>query len=203
MSTSARPLSSRSAAPGSAFCRRLSIPRRPCRVTGCDRGVDRPHPVSRPRRSVIARRRHRYLFSSWNTVYREMLACFDRRSYRLAHELVDIELEPLTLRLLERAGDSAGSGRLRRRRGIDRACPLLPDVLPQYSGYVAWRGVVPETELDHRQPGARSTTRSRTTSTRTATSSSTRFPAVRFCGAGRAIDQHRLVSQLPAGRGSR
>jgi 2,6-dihydroxypyridine 3-monooxygenase len=90
---------------------------------------------------------HTYLFSSWNTVYREMLGCFDRSAYRLAHELVDIELEPLTLGFanglvirpdLAVFADGVGSTA----RGA-----LLPDVRPQYAGYVAWRGVVPEAEL--------------------------------------------------------
>ena len=91
--------------------------------------------------------RHDYLFSSWNTVYRQLLGCFDRSAYRLAHELVSIELEPLSLRFsngevarpeLAVFADGVGS--------TARAA-LLPDLHPQYSGYVAWRGVVPETEL--------------------------------------------------------
>jgi 2,6-dihydroxypyridine 3-monooxygenase len=90
---------------------------------------------------------HRYLFSSWNTVYRQMLACFDRSNYRLGHEVVELELEPLTLGFsnglvihpdLAVFADGVGS--------TARAM-LLPDSRPQYSGYVAWRGVVPETEL--------------------------------------------------------
>ncbi len=97
--------------------------------------------------SVAHDDQHRYLFSSWNTVYREMLACFDRRSYCLSHELVDVELEPLTLGFsngvvvrpeLAIFADGVGS--------TARAA-LLPDAVPRYSGYVAWRGVVPETEL--------------------------------------------------------
>jgi 2,6-dihydroxypyridine 3-monooxygenase len=90
---------------------------------------------------------HTYLFSSWNTVYREMLGCFDNSAYRLAHELVDIELEPLTLGFangLVIRPDLAvfADGVASTARGA-----LLPDVRPQYAGYVAWRGVVPEAEL--------------------------------------------------------
>jgi 2,6-dihydroxypyridine 3-monooxygenase len=97
--------------------------------------------------SVVHEDRHDYLFSSWNTVYRELLSCFDRSAYRLAHELVSIELEPLSLQFsngevarpeLAVFADGVGS--------TARAA-LLPDAHPQYSGYVAWRGVVPETEL--------------------------------------------------------
>ena len=97
--------------------------------------------------SVIHDDPHRYLFSSWNTVYREMLACFDRSNYRLGHELASIELEPLELGFsngevvrpdLAVFADGVGS--------TARAA-LLPDVRPQYAGYVAWRGVVAETVL--------------------------------------------------------
>jgi 2,6-dihydroxypyridine 3-monooxygenase len=91
--------------------------------------------------------RHDYLFSSWNTVYRQMMACFDRDAYRLGHELVGIELDPLQLSFangtivepdLAVLADGVGSTA----RGL-----LLPEVRSEYSGYVAWRGVVPETEL--------------------------------------------------------
>jgi 2,6-dihydroxypyridine 3-monooxygenase len=97
--------------------------------------------------SVVHDDEYRYLFSSWNTVYREMLACFDRSKYRLAHELVDVDVEPLTLGFsnglvalpdLAIFADGVGS--------TARAA-LLPGVVPQYAGYVAWRGVVPEAEL--------------------------------------------------------
>ena len=53
-----------------------------------DRRAHRSHPLSRPRwlgRPTTTQ--HAYLFSSWNTVYRELLGCFDRSAYRLAHEL--------------------------------------------------------------------------------------------------------------------
>jgi 2,6-dihydroxypyridine 3-monooxygenase len=97
--------------------------------------------------SVTHSLEHRYLFSSWNTVYREMLACFDRANYRLGHEVVDLTLEPL--RLAFSNGSEVrpnlvvfadGVGSIARSR-------LLPECRPEYSGYVAWRGVVPEHEL--------------------------------------------------------
>ena len=90
---------------------------------------------------------HQYLFSSWNTVYREMLACFDRSRYRLARELVAIELEPLSLRFADGAVVRPDLAVLADGVGSTGRAALLPDALPQYSGYVAWRGVVPETRL--------------------------------------------------------
>ncbi len=97
--------------------------------------------------SVIHDDPHRYLFSSWNTVYREMLACFDRSDYRLAHELTDIELEPLVLGFAN--GEVIRPDLAVFADGVSSTArtTLLPDVRPQYAGYVAWRGVVPETRL--------------------------------------------------------
>ena len=97
--------------------------------------------------SVIHDEPHRYLFSSWNTVYREMLARFDRSNYRLGHELTSIELEPLTLGFAN--GDVVRPDLAVFADGVGSTAraALLPDARPQYAGYVAWRGVVPETCL--------------------------------------------------------
>jgi 2,6-dihydroxypyridine 3-monooxygenase len=97
--------------------------------------------------SVIHDDPHRYLFSSWNTVYREMLACFDTSNYRLSHELTDIELEPLKLAFA--TGEVVHPDLAVFADGVSSTArtTLLPDVRPQYAGYVAWRGVVPESCL--------------------------------------------------------
>jgi 2,6-dihydroxypyridine 3-monooxygenase len=96
---------------------------------------------------VVHDRSHRYLFSSWNTVYREMLTAFDRSAYRLGHEMVAFDTDLPTVRFgngvavnpdLVVFADGVSS--------IARAT-LLPSVERSYAGYVAWRGVVPETEL--------------------------------------------------------
>ncbi|HEY5424493.1 MAG TPA: FAD-dependent monooxygenase [Ilumatobacteraceae bacterium] len=90
---------------------------------------------------------HRYLFSSWNTVYRRLLGCFDRSSYRLAHELCAIELSPLRLQFTNGQTASPDLAVFADGIGSTARAALLPRVHPQYSGYVAWRGVVRETEL--------------------------------------------------------
>ncbi|MEY2583431.1 MAG: 2,6-dihydroxypyridine 3-monooxygenase [Ilumatobacteraceae bacterium] len=97
--------------------------------------------------SVVHEDRHNYLFSSWNTVYRELLACFDRSAYRLAHELVRIELDPLTLAFSNGEVARPDVAVFADGVGSTARAALLPDAHPQYSGYVAWRGVVPETDL--------------------------------------------------------
>jgi 2,6-dihydroxypyridine 3-monooxygenase len=97
--------------------------------------------------TVVHDDRHDYLFSSWNTVYRALLACFDRSAYRLAHELVRIDMEPLSLGFAN--GEIARPELAVFADGVASTAraALLPDVHPRYSGYVAWRGVVSETEL--------------------------------------------------------
>jgi 2,6-dihydroxypyridine 3-monooxygenase len=96
---------------------------------------------------VVHEDRHNYLFTSWNTVYRELLACFDRSAYRLAHELVRIELDPLTLAFSNGEVARPDVAVFADGVGSTARAALLPDAHPQYSGYVAWRGVVPETDL--------------------------------------------------------
>jgi 2,6-dihydroxypyridine 3-monooxygenase len=97
--------------------------------------------------SVIHDEKHRYLFSSWNTVYRELLGCFDRSAYLLNHELVDIDTTPLTLRFATGAVVHPDLAVLADGVGSTARAALLSDVRPHYAGYVALRGVVLETEL--------------------------------------------------------
>ncbi len=97
--------------------------------------------------SVVHDDEHHYLFSSWNTVYREMLACFDASNYRLAHELTDIQLEPLQLGFANGEAVHPDLAVFADGVGSTARAELLPEVRPLYSGYVAWRGVVPETLL--------------------------------------------------------
>lgn len=90
---------------------------------------------------------HHYLFSSWNAVYREMLRCFDRADYLLGHELVDIDVDQLKLGFSNGLVVEPDLAVFADGVASTARAALLPDVRPQYSGYVAWRGVVPEIEL--------------------------------------------------------
>ena len=97
--------------------------------------------------SVQHDERHRYLFSSWNTVYRQMMACFDPDAYRLGHELVAVELDPLRLAFANGITAEPDLAVFADGVGSTARSLLLPEVRVEYSGYVAWRGVVRETEL--------------------------------------------------------
>ncbi len=94
---------------------------------------------------------HAYQFSSWNTIYRQLLASFRLANYRLGQEILTIEQaadsslvvmttsdqETIVADLVVCA-DGVGS-RFRE--------SFLPETQRRYAGYVAWRGVVVESEL--------------------------------------------------------
>lgn len=91
-----------------------------------------------------------YRFSSWNTVYRRLLTRFPPANYHLSYEMTGWQTQDngVALAFASRAAQRAqlvvmadGVGSLARTR-------LLPDVRPAYAGYVAWRGMVPEAQLD-------------------------------------------------------
>jgi 2,6-dihydroxypyridine 3-monooxygenase len=97
--------------------------------------------------SVEHESKQHYLFSSWNTVYRQMSNCFDMSKYLLGHEMIGLDTEATRVEFsnglvvepdLVVCTDGVGS--------FARSV-LHPGVRPEYAGYVAWRGVVPESEL--------------------------------------------------------
>jgi 2,6-dihydroxypyridine 3-monooxygenase len=91
-----------------------------------------------------------YRFSSWNTIYRGLLTCFPDQHYHLSHEMtgwlaqdagVEITFAAQTTQRADLAVMADGVGSLARAR-------LLPEVRSVYAGYVAWRGMAPEAQLD-------------------------------------------------------
>ena len=102
------------------------------------------------RGSVTDEFAHRYRFSSWNTVYRRLLEAFGRDRYLLDHEVVSRVESPtgVTIGLADGTtdvvdllvcADGVGSGFRRQ---------LIPGTQRQYAGYVAWRGMVREADVD-------------------------------------------------------
>src|SRR4029077_7194586 len=99
--------------------------------------------------SVRHEQRHRYLFSSWNTIYRSLLGLFYPDRYLLGREVTGFSQAADSVRVTLADGQEAeadllvcadGVGSLARAR-------LLPEVRPSYAGYVAWRGTLPEQAL--------------------------------------------------------
>jgi 2,6-dihydroxypyridine 3-monooxygenase len=96
--------------------------------------------------SVEHEQRHRYRFSSWNTIYRSLLPLFDSGRYLLGREVVSFELHDHGVGLTFADGSRAGADLLVCADGVGSAARarLLPGVAPQYAGYVAWRGTLRE-----------------------------------------------------------
>jgi 2,6-dihydroxypyridine 3-monooxygenase len=100
--------------------------------------------------SVGHTQQYRYRFSSWNTIYGALLDAFGAERYRLSSDMAsfaDVE-DGVSVRFAD--GDEVRADLLVCADGIGSLArsTLLPDVVPRYAGYVAWRGTVPERELD-------------------------------------------------------
>ena len=101
--------------------------------------------------TVIHDTAHRYRFSSWNTVYRRLLAHWGADRYLLGHEMLDFDQDAdrVVVHFSDPTIDAVeadllvcadGVGSTARRR-------LQPNAAQAYAGYVAWRGMVPELDL--------------------------------------------------------
>lgn len=100
--------------------------------------------------SLLHETQHQYRFSSWNTVYRQLLSCLDESKYHLAHEMTqwsDVHVSPISVNFSN--GTSAESELVVFADGVNSMArsTLVPGATPRYSGYVAWRGMVPECEV--------------------------------------------------------
>ena len=99
--------------------------------------------------SIQHEQRHRYLFSSWNTIYTSLLELFDRGRYLLGSEVTGFRQSGDAVHVTLADGASAEADLLVCADGVSSLARarLLPDVKPSYSGYVAWRGTLPEQAL--------------------------------------------------------
>jgi 2,6-dihydroxypyridine 3-monooxygenase len=102
--------------------------------------------------TVLHDSEHRYLFSSWNTVYRRLLEHWRPSPYLLGSEMVgftasDPTADGVVVDFADGSSTSVdllvcadGVGSTARSR-------LQPHAAEGYAGYVAWRGMVPEADL--------------------------------------------------------
>ncbi len=99
--------------------------------------------------SIQYEQRHRYRFSSWNTIYRALLPLLYAGRYLLGHEVVAFEQDGGGVSVALADGSQARSDLLVCADGVSSVARarLLPDVAPSYAGYVAWRGTLPERSL--------------------------------------------------------
>lgn len=102
-----------------------------------------------PDGSLVHEREHRYRFSSWNRIYRALLDQLPPERYLLGREVTAFRQHGDGVELELSSGERARADLLVCADGISSAArtTLLPDVAPQYSGYVAWRGTRPEADL--------------------------------------------------------
>lgn len=102
--------------------------------------------------NIISADPDNFRFAGWNTIYRALLDAFDPDRYHLDSEMVgfDQRTDGVTLKLAN--GRTIDGDLLVCADGIASTgrSILLPDVHPEYAGYVAWRGVVPESMLSER-----------------------------------------------------
>jgi len=86
------------------------------------------------------------LMTAWNTVFRQLREAFPDEQYHQGHKLTGFEQDEHEVIARFENGREEPCDVLVGADGIDSAVrhQLLPDVIPQYAGYVAWRGVVEE-----------------------------------------------------------
>jgi 2,6-dihydroxypyridine 3-monooxygenase len=99
--------------------------------------------------SNVHERAFEYRFTSFYALYRELLEGFDLAHYHLSREVVGFDQDGGGVRVRTAAGDSERCDLLVGADGIHSTARrlLLPEVEPEYAGYIAWRGVVSERDL--------------------------------------------------------
>lgn len=102
--------------------------------------------------SVMHDEAHAYRFSSWNTVYGRLLRCIDRERYRLGHEMDAWADHGDSVTVTFANGSTCTADLLVCADGVSSTSRerMHPGLVPRYSGYVAWRGMVHESDLDRR-----------------------------------------------------
>lgn len=102
--------------------------------------------------AVLSADPDRFHFSGWSTMYRALLDDFGRDRYHFGHEVVGFTHHGDSVSARFADGSTADGDLLVFADGFASTgrSILLPDVEPQYAGYVAWRGVTPEIDLSDR-----------------------------------------------------
>src|SRR5262245_56674291 len=106
--------------------------------TCLDRSGAVRHTMPRPR-----------ILSSWGRLYRALKDAFPSDAYHFDKSLVEFEDHATGVNALFADGSRACGDLLIGADGIRSAvrAQMLPDIQPQYAGYIAWRGVIPESSL--------------------------------------------------------
>jgi 2,6-dihydroxypyridine 3-monooxygenase len=99
--------------------------------------------------NVVYEKNHKYFFSSWNAIYRQLHDSFGDENYHLGKECVDWNLNSDSPSITFADGSKVNSDLVIFADGVGSHAreKLQPDVKREYAGYVAWRGMVPETSI--------------------------------------------------------
>lgn len=101
--------------------------------------------------SVVGQLPCRFRFTSWTTLYRFLLGCFDRSRYRMGSEVAAVEADEGGAggAVVTVSGERVDGDLVVAADGVSSTVRshLLPDVSPRYAGYVGWRGTVGEGQL--------------------------------------------------------
>lgn len=99
--------------------------------------------------AVLSQLPCRFRFTSWTTLYRFLLGCFDRFRYRMGNEVAAVEVDEEGAAVITASGERVGGDLVVAADGVSSTVrsQLLPDVAPRYAGYVGWRGTVGEEQL--------------------------------------------------------
>ena len=99
--------------------------------------------------TVVSADPDHYRFSGWSTIYRALLDAFGSDRYHLGHEMTgfDIGTYGVTLHLADRPSVEGDLLVCADGLGSTARSILMPEVVPEYAGYVAWRGTTPEADL--------------------------------------------------------
>ena len=100
--------------------------------------------------NVVRTERRTQLMTSWGTAYRQLRSLFPEERYHQGKELIGIEGEDGSVVARFDGGGEEACDLLVGADGTQSACRhlLLPGEVPEYAGYVAWRGLVEEKNLD-------------------------------------------------------
>jgi 2,6-dihydroxypyridine 3-monooxygenase len=90
-----------------------------------------------------------YRFAAWSSLYRALLSEFGRKDYHFDHEVVDFHQSDDGVSARFGGGRSVEGDLLIFADGFSSTgrSILLPEVRPEYAGYVAWRGTTEESVL--------------------------------------------------------
>ena len=99
---------------------------------------------------VVRAERRRQIMTSWGTAYRQLRALFPEERYHQGMELAGFEEEGEHVVARFDGGGEEACDLLVGADGTQSVCrrSLLPGAVPEYAGYVAWRGLVAERDLD-------------------------------------------------------